>query len=73
MEHNRCKIYGQTIMGNLNNFQYGLTKEYQEELQKEYESIGKLSQADNQETQKINGFTGYSELFNNNCNINNNN
>lgn len=67
MEHNRCKIYGQTIMGNLNNFQYGLTKEYQEELQKEYESIGKLSQEDNQETQKINSFNGYHKLFNDNC------
>ena len=68
MEHNRCKVYGQTIMGNLNNFQYGLTKEYQEELKKEYESIGKLTQEDNQEIKKLNGFTGYYEIFKKDCN-----
>ena len=67
MEHQRCKVYGQTIMGNLNNFDYGLTKKYQEELKKEYESIGKLAQEDNQNNRELNTFTGYHQLFEQNC------
>lgn len=68
MEHQRCKVYGQTIMGNLNNFDYGLTKKHQEELKKEYESIGKLAQKDNQNNKELNTFTGYHQLFEKNCN-----
>ena len=68
MEHNKCKLYGQTILGNLDNFNYGLTKKHQEELKKEYESIGKLAQEGYQNNEKLNTFTGYHELFQKNCN-----
>ena len=60
-----CKIYDQNIMGNLNNFDYGITKKHQSELKKEYENIGKLAQYGNQE-EKLHPYMGYKQMFNNN-------